>query len=486
MSLLYRTAPPAPALSERALYHLSLDRVLGYICQDVNRRGEFADILSRLPDDAGEIIYRREILREFEVKREFFEELSSLFERFCDLYADHRALSRDKLRLSSSGNETIDSAKNLLQAYALCLRRALLFLCSIHDLLERSDIASEGLIELKNELGRHIQEPYFSEMTELLASLESFKTSGALALRALIDDMGKLSELDMIEPGRVKITDPELKKSTFSRLFRKEEPEYPCGRVFSQTNEHSEAVMLAALRRFVAQIRDCSEALLLKFVPIAREFSFFSVALKYIDSLSELGLPLCYPEFGGSTEINGLYDIFLAFSRRGADAIVPNDIKIPENNCGILLFGENGSGKTVFLRSLTTAQLLAQAGLPIAAHSARLTTRTALMTQFSEGEKEFEAGNDAGRFEQEVRELAAMVDSARAGALVILNETFQTTAYAEGAAGLADILKYFARNGISFIAVTHLQELSEHFAPGEVVRMRTAEGFKVVQSAELR
>ncbi len=484
MSLLYRTAPPLPALSERALYHLSLDRVLTYICADVNRRGEFIDILSRLPADAEDIIYRREVLREFEGKREFFEELSSLFDRMSDLYADHRAISRDKLRLGSSGNDTIDSAKNLLQAYALCLRRALLFLCSIHDLLERSELNSEGLIALKSKLERHIKEPYFSEMTDLLASLESFKTSGALAFKAMIDGMGKLSALDLIEPGRVKITDPELKKSTFSRLFRKEEPEYPCERVFSRPNEDGEAMILATLRRLAAQIKDSSEALLSDLIPYARELGFFGIALKYIDSLSELGLPLCYPEFGDTTDIRELYDIFLAFSRRGAEAVVPNDIKIPENNCGILLFGENGSGKTVFLRSFTTAQLLAQAGLPIAAQTALLTPRTAVMTQFSEGEKEFEAGNDAGRFEQEVRELASMVDSARAGALVILNETFQTTAYTEGASGLADILKYFAKKDISFIAVTHLHELDAHFAQDEVVRMRTAEGFKVVQSAE--
>ncbi len=479
MSLLYLNSDPREALSEKVFYHISLDRVLSHICPDTKKRAEFAEILSRPLINAGEIGYRQAILRDLERERGMLEELSSLFLRFCDLYEDYRALSREKLRLSSSGNSTLEAAKNLLQSEALCLRRAFLFLCSIRDLLTRTELRSEGLTALKTELEKHTAEPFLSQMNDLLSSLESFKTSGAVAMLVSLDGAGKVEGLELIEPGRVKITDPELKRGTFSRLFRKEEPEYPCERVIPRPTDDREAVMSAAVRSLSANLRDCADALFGKFTPIARELRFYEIAIKYIDLMRELELPLCFPNFGEATEISSLYDIFLPFSRRNSRDVVPNDLKIPEKCGGILLFGENGSGKTVFLRSLTTAQIFAQAGLPIAARSAKMQLRSAILTQFSEGEKEFEAGNEAGRFEQEVRELAAIVDSAREGALVLLNETFQTTAYAEGARGLADILKYFAKNGITFIAVTHLHELGGLFAPGEVARMRTAKGFKV-------
>ena len=42
-------------------------------------------------------------------------------------------------------------------------------------------------------------------------------------------------------------------------------------------------------------------------------------------------------------------------------------------------------------------------------------------------------------------ELAAMVDTLKEGSLVFLNETFQNTAYAEGAEGLYNLLKHFSR-----------------------------------------
>ncbi len=483
MSLLYRTAPTELGVSEKTLYHLSLDRVLHYLTPDVKRRAEFADILSRPLASADDIYFRQSILRDFERERALFEELLSLFERFSELCGDHRALSRDKLRLSSSGNDALDPAKNLLQSHALCLKRALLFLHSIHSALSGANLHSEGLNELKNELSAHISEPAFGEMTSLLSSLEGFKTSGALALKLTLKGE-KISELELIEPLLVKITDPELKRGAFSKLFRKEEPEYPCERVLSRPYEDSASVLSAGIRSLSDRIKECAEKIFDKFLPILRELRFYELALRYTERMAELELPLCYPEFGDHTEISSLYDIFLAVSRRSALDVVPNDINIPQNCRGILLFGENGSGKTVFLRSLTTAQILAQAGLPIAAASAKMMPRSAIFTQFSEGEKEFEAGNDAGRFEQEVRELAEMVEKSKPGALVLLNETFQTTAYAEGAAGLADILKYFAQNDISFIAVTHLHALDALFAPNEAVRMRTAKGFKVVQSAE--
>ena len=43
--------------------------------------------------------------------------------------------------------------------------------------------------------------------------------------------------------------------------------------------------------------------------------------------------------------------------------------------------------------------------------------------------------------------------------MVLLNETFQTTAYAEGAAGMEPILRYIASRGGTYLFVTHLTAL---------------------------
>jgi DNA mismatch repair ATPase MutS len=124
-------------------------------------------------------------------------------------------------------------------------------------------------------------------------------------------------------------------------------------------------------------------------------------------------------------------------------------------------------------------QVLAQAGLPIPCESAEITPFSQLATEFSEAEKEFCEGNDAGRFEQEVRELAEMVDTLKEGSLVFLNETFQSTAYAEGAEGLYHLLKYFSALNIRWILVSHLRQLEEMFDNNEATILHTSDGYKI-------
>ena len=92
----------------------------------------------------------------------------------------------------------------------------------------------------------------------------------------------------------------------------------------------------------------------------------------------------------------------------------------------------------------------------------------------------FVKGNDAGRFEQEVSEIAEMVDGLTDDSLIILNETFQTTAYDEGARGLFDILKYFTGKGVSWILVTHLTQLKELYTKNDAFFMHTDGSYKVI------
>ena len=74
-----------------------------------------------------------------------------------------------------------------------------------------------------------------------------------------------------------------------------------------------------------------------------------------------------------------------------------------------------------------------------------------------------------------------MVDDLKPGSLVFLNETFQSTAYDEGAEGLSHLLKYFSRCGIRWILVTHLRQLKKMLAPEEATVMHTEEGYHIVR-----
>ena len=63
--------------------------------------------------------------------------------------------------------------------------------------------------------------------------------------------------------------------------------------------------------------------------------------------------------------------------------------------------------------------------------------------------------------------------------MVFLNETFQTTAYDEGAAGLYHILRYFSAHNIRYLLVSHLHQLKNHMESDAVGMFRTYPGYKV-------
>ncbi len=152
-----------------------------------------------------------------------------------------------------------------------------------------------------------------------------------------------------------------------------------------------------------------------------------------------------------------------------------NSVRLSNAETGILIRGNNSTGKTVYLRSIGTAQIMAQAGLPVCARRA-ISMRNAIFTQFSSAEKEFVAGDTAGRFEGEVQEVAHIIDNIKPHSLVLLNETFQTTSYLEGRARYFDILRVFPRIDVKFIFVTRMTKLFEMCYHTDIKLMESGEG----------
>ncbi len=207
----------------------------------------------------------------------------------------------------------------------------------------------------------------------------------------------------------------------------------------------------------------------------------YQTALRYAAKLQEIGVPWCFPNLNSNrtTRVTKLYDLYLLITVGIVKDIVPNDFSHGRKN-GVIVFGDNESGKTVYLRSIGTMQILAQAGLPIPCEHAEIGVCSRIAAQFSEAEKECSEESESGRFEEEVRELATMVDTLKEGSLVFLNETFQSTAYNEGAEGLYHLLRYFADSDIHWILVSHLRQLEKWLLPEDAEILHTTEGYKLI------
>ena len=211
---------------------------------------------------------------------------------------------------------------------------------------------------------------------------------------------------------------------------------------------------------------------------LSKELLFYDAAVAYCAKIQKHGMTACMPTVLDASkdvfDAHDIYDFLLLSEGKTAGQIIANDILMDSVCDGILIRGNNSSGKTVYLRSLGVAQLFAQAGLPVCAKSARISIRDGVFTQFSSAEREFKVGDTAGRFEGEVQCISHIMDRLRPHALVLLNETFQTTAYAEGTVAIYDILSILPRTHAKFVFVTHLTHLYELCDPERVHLMQSA------------
>ena len=445
-------------IKPHVLSHLSLDRSFETICPDEKQRKYFLHMLSNLTADLEVIRYRQEILKDFQANPTLLVDLISLYQRFEELRAFQKQTKHDDFRINIERSGSIDAARNILAINALCCKRSLLFVRAFAELMATVSIKSSGLKRFAEACQRIVYAEKFEMLLIYCSKYETSHSGGFLDFRTVMDDNGKIMSYQLIDHRHIQITDPDLQpKRTF---FRKHmQSAHPCERLYPAKGDSYETLAVTAISALSSLFSSLSMQIFEQFSGIYHELDFYDVGLKYTEMLTDKKIPLCYPLFSmdNTVEIQELYDLYLVMY---ATDIVPNDLHLTCHQ-GMLIFGKNGCGKTVYLRSIGCMQVLAQAGLPIPAQAATITPYIQIESQFAEAENDdLEA---VGRFEQEVRELATMVNSLSRGALVLLNETFQSTAYEEGALALEQLLWYFSDCGIRWILVSHLRQLETQF-----------------------
>ncbi|MBR5313475.1 MAG: hypothetical protein IKU40_11415 [Clostridia bacterium] len=256
------------------------------------------------------------------------------------------------------------------------------------------------------------------------------------------------------------------------------EPPKPTARVEGVDSDWSFETAAKAVQETDRYLTGFLRAVIEKFSALETELYFYKAALQYVQRFDERNVKYAYPEFREASEnridIRNLSDVLLLTESMSVLSVVPNDVYFRSGNgetSGILVTGKNNSGKTVYLRSVGTAVLLAQCGLPVPCESAVISIRNRIFTSFAAAEGELLPLSSAGRFEEEVAAISQIIDAVEPSSLLLMNETFQTTAYDEGAEGMYHILNYIAAIGCGFIFVTHLLKLKELYEDNRSVEI---------------
>ncbi|MGX1808466.1 MutS-related protein [Nocardia sp. NPDC055321] len=192
------------------------------------------------------------------------------------------------------------------------------------------------------------------------------------------------------------------------------------------------------------------------FERLRTELAFYVGCLNLRDRLTAAGLPVCLPVAHPAgvprLRATGLRNMSLSLS--GNRAVIGNDLDADGRSL-IVVTGANNGGKSTFLRSLGTAQLMMQSGMFVPAETFESDVRDGIFTHFVTDE---DRTMTHGKLVDELSRMSAIVDLITPGSLLLCNESFASTSERDATRIATPLLDALTAAGVKLVFVTHLYE----------------------------
>ena len=172
----------------------------------------------------------------------------------------------------------------------------------------------------------------------------------------------------------------------------------------------------------------------------------------------------CLPEMlpGGGVELGDARHPLLEKALRAQNRRpVPLTLALDAAQKVLVISGPNTGGKTVVLKTVGVAALMAQAGLPVPAVLARLPVFGRVLADIGDLQS-IEAS--LSTFSAHVANLRSMAEAAGPGDLVLADELGGSTDPEEGAALAIAVLEHFRARGATAVVTTHQSRLKAYAA----------------------
>ncbi|HTU69975.1 MAG TPA: hypothetical protein VMF11_06605 [Candidatus Baltobacteraceae bacterium] len=194
------------------------------------------------------------------------------------------------------------------------------------------------------------------------------------------------------------------------------------------------------------------------FTTLRYETGFYVACVNLYEALAAKNEPVCFPLLSdagtGIHDFTGLYDVCLSLSAQ--QRVVGNDCNA-DGKAMILVTGANQGGKSTFLRSVGTSQLMMECGMFVPAISLRASLCSGLFTHYK---REEDVEMKSGKFDEELRRMSDLTGHLRPNALVLFNESFAATNDREGSEIARQIAEALVDSGMRVCFVTHLYEFA--------------------------
>jgi DNA mismatch repair protein MutS2 len=172
----------------------------------------------------------------------------------------------------------------------------------------------------------------------------------------------------------------------------------------------------------------------------------------------------CVPEIGAERAIclYGFRHPLLVLALKDGDSRVRHlNLELKAPKLSLIISGPNAGGKTVALKGLGIAALMAQAGIPVPAEEVKLPLFGRVLADI--GDQQSIAAN-LSTFSAHVTNIEAMAEVVGANDLVLLDEIGASTEPNEGAALAVAILEHFRQRGAMAVVTTHHSRLKAYAA----------------------
>ncbi len=430
-----------PPHSEELMQDLELNTILDAMAQedkflfDISKTALLSSLTERQ-----EIQYRQNILKD------------------C---LDNSVLIRDLYEIAV---KAIESEKKiyfgLLSKYPdIILSRSIKVLTIFINLLKQlrqiaddhsSQFKSEGFSAFFSMLQKELSDEYFATMQYHLKTL---RLRGGVLISARLGEGNKGAGYTLRKP-------KEKDKKWIKHIFDKKPPSFTY--TLSERDESGARALsdirdrgLNAAANALAQSTD---HILSFFSALRNELAFYVGCLNIYEELAGFGASLCFPTPLPLTErnqsIEDLYDASLALQMK--EKISGNNLKADQIYL-VIITGANRGGKSTFLRSIGTAQLMMQSGIFVPAKSFTSHMSEGIFTHFK---REEDSTMDSGKLDEELKRMNDIMDSISPHSMLLFNESFAATNEREGSEIARQIINALKEKGIKVFFVTHLYDFA--------------------------
>lgn len=343
-----------------------------------------------------------------------------------------------------------------------------LFIDMVNDITNELSVigtpSSEGFRTLFSSVSGIASDPSFIEITEFVGKLQkSIQNARSVTLGMNLD-----ATFSVYEAGVVSLNDDYYTNGgLFTTVFGKKgsgsdlkvfapliSPEASASfesAIYSVLNSTVSRSFTKARTKLLSYIRDVISAL----YTIYDDLAFLLTGYDFLAQLKEKRVKVCLPTLGAAAiSAKKLMNPAL-LKKLKPHEITANDI-LPHDDVTIrLITGPNSGGKSVFLKSVGIAAVLASLGLPIPAESFELPEINAIYCHFPAKD----SASDS-RLVEECKAMKEILDSADGSTLLLMDETFSGTNSTEGAVIACEVLKTLQSKRTVVFFSTHLHDIT--------------------------